>query len=705
MNRRRSSRRSSFRLGLLCVPCALALGVAPAAQVGTVDAEQKISETAGGFGGVLDPSDLFGYSVSSLGDLDGDGNEDLAVGAYQDDDGGGDQGAVWILFLNADGTVASEQKISETTGGFGGVLDPGDNFGISVAALGDLDGDGNGDLAVGAWEDDDGGSGQGAAWILFLNSDGTVASEQKISETTGGFGGVLDPSDHFGSSVSSLGDLDGDGNEDLAVGAYGDDDGGNSQGAVWVLFLNADGTVASEQKISETTGGFGGVLDVTDFFGVSVSSLGDLDADGNEDLAVGAQGDDDGGSNQGAVWILFLNANGTVASEQEISETAGGFGGVLDGNDFFGASVSSLSDLDGDGTRDLAVGALFDDDGGTDQGAVWILFLEGPDTTPPVITCPGDVTAECMSPSGAIVGFSVTATDDTDPSPVVSCVPPSGSLFAHGTTTVNCTATDASGNSAMCSFDVTVEDTTPPVPSCPSDITVECTNPGGEVVSYSPTASDLCDPAPSVVSVPPSGSTFTLGTTTVTVTATDAMGNSAMCTFDVTIEDTTPPVPTCPGDITIECTGPGGEVVTYSGSASDACDPAPSLVFAPPSGSTFTLGTTTVTATATDASGNSAQCTFDVTVEDTTAPTLSCPSGVTVIDGKSGPPGEIVFFSVTAGDLCDPAPSVTCVPPSGSVFPRGTTLVTCTATDGSGNQTVCLFPVVVLPPFRQASRP
>lgn len=270
---------------------------------------------------------------------------------------------------------------------------------------------------------------------------------------------------------------------------------------------------------------------------------------------------------------------------------------------------------------------------------------------------------------------------------------------------MNCTATDASGNSAMCSFDVTVEDTTPPVPSCPSDITVECTNPGGEVVSYSPTASDLCDPAPSVVSVPPSGSTFTLGTTTVTVTATDAMGNSAMCTFDVTIEDTTPPVPTCPGDITIECTGPGGEVVTYSGSASDACDPAPSLVFAPPSGSTFTLGTTTVTATATDASGNSAQCTFDVTVEDTTAPTLSCPSGVTVIDGKSGPPGEIVFFSVTAGDLCDPAPSVTCVPPSGSVFPRGTTLVTCTATDGSGNQTVCLFPVVVLPPFRQASRP
>jgi hypothetical protein len=85
---------------------------------------------------------------------------------------------------------------------------------------------------------------------------------------------------------------------------------------------------------------------------------------------------------------------------------------------------------------------------------------------------------------------------------------------------------------------------------------------------------------------------------------------------------------------------------------------------------------------------------------DTVAPTLSCPGSVEALDSKSGSPGEIVFFTMTALDDTDPTPSVLCVPPSGSFFPRGTTIVTCTATDASGNQSVCLFPVVVMPTIR-----
>src|SRR5262249_6547914 len=148
------------------------------------------------------------------------------------------------------GTVVAQQKITESVGGFGGVLDDADNFGNSLAALGDLDGNGTIDLAVGAPFDDDGGANQGAVWVLFLNADGTVASQQKISETAGGLGSVLDPDDHFGNSVAAVGDLDGDGITELAVGAPLDDDGGTDQGAVWILFLNADGTVASKQRIS-----------------------------------------------------------------------------------------------------------------------------------------------------------------------------------------------------------------------------------------------------------------------------------------------------------------------------------------------------------------------------------------------------------------------------------------------------------------------
>ena len=342
---------------------------------GTIKGHQKISNTQGGLTGVLDASDQFGTSVGSLADLDGDGVGDLAIGAPIDGDGGPFRGAVWILFLNPNGTVKAEQKISDTVGGFGGGLSNFDNFGSSVAGLGDFDGDGVGDLAVGAVGDADAGDRRGAAWILFLNSDGTVRSHRKISATQGGFTGVLDNSDDFGSSVAFLGDLDGDGVGDLAVGARGD--GAAIRGAVWVLFLNADGTVKSHQKINDTQGGFTGVLDEFARFGRSVTYIGDLDDDGVGDLAVGVGVDSDGGPSRGAAWILFLNADGTVKRHQKISDTQGEFSGSLGDADDFGSAVVSLGDLDGDGVGDLAVGALRDDDGGSTQGAVWVLSLDG----------------------------------------------------------------------------------------------------------------------------------------------------------------------------------------------------------------------------------------------------------------------------------------------------------------------------------------
>ncbi len=168
---------------------------------------------------------------------------------------------------------------------------------------------------------------------------GTVKSHQKISDTEGGFFGFgnsfLDDNDHFGRSVTNLGDLDGDGTNDLAVGAFGDDDGGTGRGAVWILFLNTDGTVKSHQKISDTQGGFTGTLNNEDIFGETVGNMGDLDGDGITDLVVGAAGDDDGGSDIGALWVLFLNTDGTVKSHQKISDTQGGFTGTLDDNDKF----------------------------------------------------------------------------------------------------------------------------------------------------------------------------------------------------------------------------------------------------------------------------------------------------------------------------------------------------------------------------------
>ena len=144
-------------------------------------------------------------------------------------------------------------------------------------------------------------------WILFLNTDGTVKSHQKISNTQGGFTGALDNQDWFGSGVSSLGDLDGDGVGDLAVGQTGNDGGGPERGAVWILHLDTDGTVKSHQKISNTQGGFLGTIDDGDTFPLGMAALGDLSGNGGVgDLAVTAAEDNDGGLNVGAVWILFL---------------------------------------------------------------------------------------------------------------------------------------------------------------------------------------------------------------------------------------------------------------------------------------------------------------------------------------------------------------------------------------------------------------
>lgn len=348
---------------------------------GTIDLEAKISSAEGGFGGALDDDDRFGSAITGIGDLDADGTLDLAVGAPLDDDDGEDRGAVWILFMNADGSVKSEQKISSATGGFGGALSDGDQFGSALAALDDLDGDGVTDIAVGAPLDDDGDTDTGAIWILFMNTNGTVKAHQKISGSAGSFGGVIESGDGFGSALANASDLDGDTNTDLVVGSPGDDDGGTDTGAAWVLFLDTDGTVISEQKISATEAtDVDLLLSSNDGLGTAIANAGDLDGDGNSDLVVGAPFDDDGGTDRGAAWILFMESTGKVHSAQKISSTEGAFDGPLANGDHFGAAIAGLGPLDATGENDLAIGAPLTDGSASDEGAVWILLMDSVDS-------------------------------------------------------------------------------------------------------------------------------------------------------------------------------------------------------------------------------------------------------------------------------------------------------------------------------------
>jgi hypothetical protein len=343
---------------------------------GQVDQEQKISSTAGGFGNSLDDDDLFGSAVAGIGDLNGDGDFDLAVGAPGNDTGGTDRGGVWILFLDTGGKVREKQRIADGAGDFGGSLEDKDRFGSAIADIGDVNGDGITDLAVGAPNDDDGARNAGAVWILFMRMDGTVDAWQKISRDAGGFDGNLKADDNFGAALAGIGDLDDDGIPDLIVGAPGGDDSGAERGEIWVLFLDIEGKVRQEQNIADGAGGFNGTLGNDDRFGSSIAAIGDVNDDGVTDLAVGAPNDDDGSSDAGAIWILLMKTDGRVGGWQKVSASAGGFDGKLNANDHFGAAVAGTGNLDSRGIEDLAVGAPGDDAGGTNKGAIWILFME-----------------------------------------------------------------------------------------------------------------------------------------------------------------------------------------------------------------------------------------------------------------------------------------------------------------------------------------
>ena len=426
-------------------------------------------------GGLQNQNDNFGTSAAAA-DLDGDGRVELFLGHWRDDDvddpaklGSGkynNNGALWVVKLNADGTVASTRKLSaadpevpplDVDNGPPGVS--GEDaagvrgFGWAVDSLGDVDGDGVPDLVVGVNEDDDGTTGKtcpngtcsnpnipidvgyGSIYILFMRADGSIKSWQKISKTTGGnLGALLSVKDYFGASVASMGDFNGDGFQDILVGAPGTHKSNPTTGGepfnppltlpgqtpeeyqhvastglgrVWILSIHPDGTLYRSVPLDlpHTPGGLflngAASNEYGDEFGQSVAWLGDLDGDtpGTEEnpnamthIAVGAPQDDEGPQSPqgryGAVWILgidmVMNQGGvevpTIVESQKLSALRGNLNIDLHQRDLFGMSLDRAGDWNKDGVPDLIVGASRDDDGKADSGSAFLLLMR-PDMT------------------------------------------------------------------------------------------------------------------------------------------------------------------------------------------------------------------------------------------------------------------------------------------------------------------------------------
>ena len=357
------------------------------------------------------PNDRAGASVSGAGDVNGDGYADLIVGARLGDDGGTSAGEAYVVFgkastprvVNLESLAAADGFIIQGDEGF-------DNAGVSVSGAGDVNGDGYADLIVGAYRGGDGGNEAGEAYVVFGKqggfgsdvritlSDGMTMADRRVVDLTNlaaadGFIIQGDAAgDRAGRSVSSAGDVDGDGFADLIVGAFGGDDGGERAGEAYVVFGKADGfgslDTATNRRVIDLnalTDGDGFIIQgdtLQDQAGNSVSGAGDVNGDGYADLIVGARFGDDGGSSAGEAYVVFGTASGfgsTMSGRQviDLSDLAAGDGFIIQGDmnaDNAGYSVSGAGDVNGDGYADLIVGARYGDDAGNSAGAAYLVF-------------------------------------------------------------------------------------------------------------------------------------------------------------------------------------------------------------------------------------------------------------------------------------------------------------------------------------------
>lgn len=382
----------------------------------------RIANGQSGLVAEIENGDRFGRDHDRAGDINGDGIVDLVIGARSDDDGATDAGAAYILFMNADGSVESSQKISMLHGNFSDVLIAGSFFGYGVAGIGDYDGDNIPDIAVSAP------SGViPIIYILHLNSDGTIKSMIRntdivaeglsaigdlnqdgridliaanpnasaggeikllffdedsqiqpnetvvIGENMGGFGNGINEEDNFGGRESALlGDLDNNGTQELAVGAFQSDSG---SGSIWILSLDPETyNVVDKLKIGPGLAGFNETIPNTantngtqgGHFGHSMVATGDLNGDGVPDMITAANQYD-----KGVGYILYLNADKTVKTYTRLSDLEGGFGLLLDSEERFGRSISFVNDARGDGKITVNLGG-----GATGEGAVYSLTFQ-----------------------------------------------------------------------------------------------------------------------------------------------------------------------------------------------------------------------------------------------------------------------------------------------------------------------------------------
>ncbi len=337
-----------------------------------------LTQASSGIAGQAEAGDRFGAALA-VGDFDGDGYDDLAIGVEGEDVGTiADAGLVQVVYGSRRGLGRRDQVFQGDTPGLPNSAEPDDELGATLAA-GDLDGDGFDELVIGVPLENLRGAGNaGAVLVLRGAAPGLVVNGSVIlHQDVEGVAGTVEPGDRFGRALA-VGDIDGDGFDDIAVGVPGENiDQRRWAGMVHVFHGSVFGATANGSRIlHQDTPGVRGRPEPGDRFGAAVA-VGDLDGDGFDDLAVGAPGEAVGATaGAGLVQVFDGSAAGVdTAADQVITQASRGIVGRPEVGDHLGFALASV-DLDGDGRRDLAVGVP-DEDVGGEPDVGHILLLPG----------------------------------------------------------------------------------------------------------------------------------------------------------------------------------------------------------------------------------------------------------------------------------------------------------------------------------------
>jgi hypothetical protein len=377
----------NFNLKIAALACLAIVSVTLQAQA--FESVLQLSSLDGSTGFRLDgvkSLDISGESVSGAGDVNGDGIDDLLIGARFADPNGSNSGSTYVVFGRSSG-FASKIDLSSLDGSSGFRLDGvtgDDESGLRVSGAGDINDDGIDDLLIGARFADPSGSNSGSTYVVFGRSSG-FAAVIGLSSLNGSTGFRLDgvnEGDTSGRSVSTAGDVNGDGIDDLLIGAPGADFSRSESGSTYVVFGRSSG-FASVIGLSTLNGSTGFRLDgvsgsnfVGDESGFSVSAAGDVNDDGIDDLLIGAPGADPSGSSSGSSYVVFGRSSG-FTPVIGLSSLDGSTGFRLDGVntvDAAGWSVSGAGDVNGDGVDDLLIGAFGTDSNGSNSGSSYVVF-------------------------------------------------------------------------------------------------------------------------------------------------------------------------------------------------------------------------------------------------------------------------------------------------------------------------------------------